>query len=342
MKKLLAFLCFLLTLSCAKDVKYYESFGVNHTFYKITYEYNKPLDTEIKDIIKKYYHSLNPFDPTSVISHVNNNKKIDLDSIFINTLSKSLYISDITGGYFDVTCAPILNHWGFGFENNPEIRTKDIAIDVDSILEFVGYQKISLINNELIKSDPRIIVSFSGVGDGCVCDMIGDFFDKIGVMNYMIDVGGEVLVKGKNPKNEEWSIGIRKPDDNINSLSMIQLIKTDQRLAIATSGDYLNYYIKNGKKYAHTINPKTGYPADQDILSATVVYKECLIADGIATAIMTMGRDEFEKYKEALSFVDYLIIFSDENGKYSMESSPGMELLLKKDNLSVLYEAIAD
>ena len=189
MKKLLAFLCFLLTLSCAKDVKYYESFGVTHTFYKITYEYNKPLDTEIKDIIKKYYHSLNPFDPTSVISHVNNNKKIDLDSIFINTLSKSLYISDITGGYFDVTCAPILNHWGFGFENNPEIRTKDIAIDVDSILEFVGYQKISLINNELIKSDPRVLVSFSGVGDGCVCDMIGDFFYEIGVMNYMIYVG---------------------------------------------------------------------------------------------------------------------------------------------------------
>lgn len=324
-------------ISCTKEVKYYESLGANHTFYKIQYEYNKPLDAEIKDIFKRYYKSLNPFDSTSIISHINNNKKVELDPIFTNTLNKSLYISNITEGYFDVTCAPILNYWGFGFKkNNTEIRTKDIAIDIDSILEFVGYKKISLVNNQLVKSDPRTLISFSGVGDGCVCDMIGSFFDDIGVMNYMIDVGGEILVKGNNPRNEKWTIGIRKPDDNINKLSMIKLIETDQRIAIATSGDYLNYYIKDGKKYAHTINPKTGYPADQDILSATVVYKDCLIADGIATAIMAMGRNEFENYKDNLSFVEYLIIFSDNEGKFLIERSSGMDSLLKKDNLYIL------
>ncbi len=167
------FSCFL--FSCTKGVKYYESAGTNHTYYKIKYEYNKPLDVEINDIFKRYYKSLNPFDSTSVISYVNNNKKVVLDSIFVNALNKSLYISDITGGYFDVTCAPIVNYWGFVFENNAGIRTKNIAIDIDSILEFVGYKKINLVDDVLIKSDPRVLVNLSGIGDGCVCDIIGNF-----------------------------------------------------------------------------------------------------------------------------------------------------------------------
>lgn len=310
-----------------KKNAYFEYSGSNHTYYKISYEYHKSLNSEISTIFNQYYKSLNPFDSLSIISSVNSNKNVLLDSIFTNTFIKTQFISKITDGYFDITCAPILNQWGFGFKN-----TTNNNIKIDSILEFVGYEKINLINNKIIKSDPRILITFSAVGDGCVAELIGCYFDKLGIANYMIDVGGEILVNGTNKYKKKWSIGITKPDDNFYNQTVYKVIETDQRLGIATSGDYRNYYIKDGKKYAHTINPKTGFPAGQDILSATVVYKDCLIADGIATAIMTMGRKEFEKRKSNFDFIDYIIIFSGDSGEYSFEASPGLRNMLRSDS----------
>lgn len=322
--------------SCLQKNSYYTFKGAHHTYFKITYEYAEPLDKELSDIFNAYYKSINPFDSTSIISKVNNNSDVILDFIFINSFYKSQSISNLTNGYFDITCAPLLNYWGFGTSKN--ILDDKENKDIDSLLNFVGYEKISLSNGKIIKEDPRVLINFSAIGDGCICDLVGDFLDSIGVENYMIDIGGELLVKGKNDQNKKWSIGITKPDDNMINQSIYCVLETDQRLGVATSGDYRNYYIKDGKKYAHTINPKTGYPAAQDILSATVVYKECLIADGIATAIMSMGRKEFDIYKERFDFVEYLIIYSDENGNYATQMSSGMKSLLRKDNLSILYD----
>lgn len=327
MKYFLFVACCFFLFSCTEKTKYYNLWGTNHTYYTIDYEYNRPLDKGIQDLFKKYYKSINTFDSTSIISLVNQNKAVQLDSIFINTFLKAQYISKITDGYFDITCAPIVNYWGFGYDKEHH------EISIDSLLTFVGYEKIKLEEGKIRKDDPRVIINFSGVGDGCICDIIGGYFDELGVENYMIDVGGEILIKGKNKKDRKWSVGITKPDDNVKNQTIMEVLESDQRVGIATSGDYRNFYIKDGKKYAHTINPKTGYPASQNILSATVVYKDCLIADGLATAIMAMGTEEFAKHKQEFDFFEYLLILADSNGKYIVETSPGMNKYIRKDAL---------
>ena len=135
---------------------------------------------------------------------------------------------------------------------------------------------MKLVNRKIIKEDPGILLNFSAVGDGCICDLIADLFDQNGIENYLIEIGGEISLKGVNPNGEPWRVAITKPvDDNSCQQQEImnQILHIKERMGIATSGDYRNYYIKDGKKYAHTLNPKTGYPAGQNILSATVLAK---------------------------------------------------------------------
>ena len=318
------FLALLSLYSCNKaDKKFYYTSGSRHTYFRVTYEYSKALDEEIYKLFDEYYHSINPFDSTSVISKVNNNTNLDVDSIFIRAFLESQHISEITDGYFDISCSPIINYWGFGFDKN--VDQKNVAID--SLLQLVGYHKIRLNGNQIVKESPQMTLNFSAIGDGYICDIIGEFFDSLGIENYMIDVGGEILAKGYNLKKENWRIGIAEPSEDPNNQEIFKTIEIEGRLGVATSGNYRNFYVKDGKKYGHTINPFTGLPVEQDILSVTVLSNSCTLSDGIATAIMTMGRKEFEKYKDKYPFIEYLIIYSDENS-CQMEISEGMKQYL--------------
>jgi thiamine biosynthesis lipoprotein len=279
--------------------------------------------------MKEYYHSLNPFDSLSIISQVNQNKEIEVDSIFINAFQKSEQISELSDGMLDITCAPLINLWGFGFSKMDSVSPQII----DSLITFVGYKKVRLENKKVIKDDPRILLNFSTVGDGCICDLIADLFDKNGIENYLIEIGGEMSLKGVNKNGDPWRVAITKPvDDNFCRQEEIiyQILHIKERMGVATSGDYRNYYIKDGKKYAHTLNPKTGYPADQNILSATVLSKECITADGLATVIMSIGTRGIEMLKRRIPDLDYFIIYSDSVGSYKTEYSKGMEKYLSQ------------
>lgn len=325
MKTKFIFLIFLVLIffGCKK---YHKIEGNSHAPYEITYQSNSPEKVErlIRHEFERYYHSINSFDSLSIISYVNQNKDVEVDSVFINTFNKSIEISRLSDGMFDVTCAPLLNLWGFGFTRADSVTPKVI----DSLLSFVGYEKVRLEDKIIIKEDPRILLNFSGLGDGCICDMIADSFDKMGINNYLIQIGGEVTAKGHNPKGRPWRLGIIKPiDDNFSFQQELieQKLQIQERMGIATSGDYRNYYIKDGKKYAHTLNPKTGYPAGQNILSATVLAKECLVADGLATAIMSMGTEGIKTLEDKIPDLKYYIIYSDRNGDTQIKYSKEME-----------------
>lgn len=292
------------------------------TVYNITYQYDGNLKEEIEAELKRFDNSLSPFNDSSVISRVNRNEEIVTDSFFQKCFNRSIEISQKTDGAFDITVAPLANAWGFGFKKGafPD------SLMIDSLLQITGYEKVKLADGKVIKQDPRIMLSCSAVAKGYSVDVVAQFLDRKGIKNYMVDIGGEVVVKGKNPKDGLWRIGINKPIDD--SLSVKQEIQTVLQLTdvgMATSGNYRNYYYKDGKKYAHTIDPRTGYPVQHSILSSTVVAKDCMTADALATAFMVMGLEKAEAFCKADPAIDAYFIYSGENGEFKTYFTDGMK-----------------
>ena len=227
------------------------------TVYKITYQHEGDLKPEIEAELQRFDNSLSPFNDSSVISRVNRNEELVTDSFFQNCFNRSMEISRETKGAFDITVAPLANAWGFGFKKGafPD------SLMIDSLLQITGYEKVKLENGEVIKQDPRIMLSCSAVAKGYSVDVVARLLDRKGIKNYMVDIGGEVVVKGKNPSNNLWRIGINKPvDDSLAVNQDLQTILEISDLGLATSGNYRNYYYKDGKKYAHTIHTTAPSP----------------------------------------------------------------------------------
>ena len=317
--------------SCQHANRYYKIAGSTYTPYHITVQSSSPekANALILKQIQRVNHSINNFDSLSIISQVNQNQPVHVDSIFEHAFHVSQKVYRLSDGMFDPSCAPLINLWGFGTSRKDSVNPHII----DSLLTFVGFSKVKLSDQTVKKSDPRTILNFSGVGDGCMCYFIANAFDSVGIQNYLIEVGGEMIMKGVNESGKPWTIGVVKPvDDNFNGQD--QLMKQEfhlpGKIGLATSGDYRNYYIKNGKKYAHTINPKTGYPAGQNILSVTVFNTDCMVADGLATAIMATGTEGIKKLVKKMPDLKYFIIYSDKQGKLKTRHSPNIEKYLVK------------
>lgn len=295
-----------------------------HTPYRVKYEADRTYDDEIHHVMRDYYHAINPFDSTSIIAHVNRNADITVDSIFASVFTTAMQVAQATDGALDVTCAPYINVWGFGFTNDSATVTQAL---IDSIGQFVGYEKVSLVDNKVIKQDPRLLLNFSALGDGCACDLIAHLLDSRGVENYMIEVGGEVRTSGVNPRGTAWHIGIVTPEDDPHGTNnnLQAVAKLLGRHGLATSGNYRNFHEKNGRKYGHTINPATGYPAEQDVLSATVIAPSTMLADAYATAIMVMGRERARQLAVEQPSIAYYLIYIDENDSIRTEQSPSFD-----------------
>ena len=316
--------------SCSGNkMQYHLSQGeIFHTSYHIKYKYDKMLDTEIKATLDDFDLSMNPFNKNSIIYKVNNNIPVELDSYFIEVFTTAQEISRQTNGAFDITCAPLINLWGFGFDKS-QVPTQTV---IDSIMEFVGYNKIKLIDGRIVKDDPRILLNASAIAKGYACDVIAKLLESYNISDYMVEIGGEIHAKGVNPKGDCWKIGISKPmDDNTGMDLKNEEIASLCDISMATSGNYRNYYIKDGKKYAHTINPKTGYPSDQNILSASVVASECIIADAYATAFMVMGVDSSLSIIEKTEGLGCFFIY-DENGTHKTVQKNMHSVLHQKKN----------
>lgn len=326
MRKTLTLLSSLLSLlftACSGGGDYLEESGsVFHTSFHIKYQAQRSLSTEISAELERFNLSLNPFNPQSVIAKVNNNEPVVLDEWFIEVFDKAQEISAKSGGAFDITCAPLVNLWGFGFSKMDSVTPQKI----DSIKTFVGYEKVRLINRVIIKEDPRILLDCSSIAKGYACDVIARLLEREGVKNYMVEIGGEVTMKGVNAIGDCWRIGINKPEIGTSGVTndVEEIVQLCKKGGVATSGDYRNFYVKDGKKYAHTINPATGYPAGQNILSATIVANDCMTADAYATAFMVMGVEKAKLLALSIPEIEYFIIYANENGQQKVTYSKGM------------------
>lgn len=307
-----------------KNINYQHDEGfIFGTIYHITYHSDTNLKKEIEAELKKVDQSLSPFNKTSVISKVNRNENPVVDPMFKEVFLLAENISNETHGAFDITVAPLVNEWGFGFKKGVE-PTRQV---IDSLKYIVGYQKVKLTpKNYVQKQDPRIMLDCSAIAKGYGCDVVARLLRKNGINDYMIEIGGEIVTRGFNQKQEPWRIGVNKPtDDSLNTSQELQTVLNVTDIAMATSGNYRNFYYKNGKKYAHTIDPKTGYPVQHNILSATVLAKNCATADAYATSFMVMG---LEKAKEILNRHSELmayLIYTNDDGKTEVWYSPSLK-----------------
>lgn len=297
------------------------------TVYKITYQSEDNLKNEIEAELKKVNNSLSPFDPTSVITHVNHNEEVEPDSFFVHVFRLARKVSEETNGAFDITVAPLVNAWGFGFKQSTGVD----SLTIDSLQQITGYQKVALRDNRVIKKDPRIMLDCSAIAKGFGVDAVAHLLESKGIKNYMVDIGGEVVVRGKNPRMNAWQIGINKPiDDSLSVNQELQTILAISDAGMATSGNYRNFYYKGGKKYAHTIDPRTGYPVQHSILSSTVIAKDCASADAYATAFMVMGLDSAKAFCEAYPELDAYFICASEGGDFETYFTEGMKRYIIK------------
>lgn len=289
------------------------------TTYHITYNHNADLSTDITRVLKDVDNSLSTFNANSTISLVNKNMQVELDSMFLYVFHLAQHVAETTSGAFDITVAPAVNAWGFGFKN-AETIDNDL---IDSLKQIVGYQMVKEENGAIVKEDNRIMLDCSAIAKGFGCDVVAALFDSIGIADYMVEIGGEIVVKGLNSKGSDWRIGISKPtDDSLATETELQTVLELSDRAMATSGNYRNFYYKDGKKYAHTIDPATCRPVNHNLLSVTVLAENCAVADAYATAMMVLGLERSLELCKKLENVDAYFIYQDNEGVIQICTTP--------------------
>lgn len=297
------------------------------TEYHITYQNGGDIHNELKEVMADVDNSLSPFNKESVITAINNGNNVEADSMFTEVFDMAKNVAEETQGAFDITVAPLVNAWGFGFKNKIDVSKEKI----DSIRKYVGFEKVHMENGKVIKEDKNIMLDCSAIAKGYGVDAVGRYLEKKKIRNYMVEIGGEIRVKGCNPEGRLWKVGISKPiDDSLNVTGEIQEVLMVSDIAIATSGNYRNFYIKDNKKYAHTIDPRTGYPVQHSILSSTVVAPTCALADAYATSFMVVGLDEAKKILARHKELQAYFIYTDSKGKMATWCTKDLEDNLMK------------
>ena len=317
---LILLFAFLLSAGCREEKAVFESFAgyTQGTTYSIVYENRKhiapeEMKTKVEKIFSDFDMSLSLYKDSSIISRINRNEDAVADKFFTEVFQKSALVSAMTGGVFDITVGPLVKAWGFG----PDAHKNFKESKRDSLMKLVGMNKVSLVKGRLVKSDPRMLLDVNAIAQGYSVDVICGYFDKLGIKNYLVEIGGEVRAKGKRDGNL-WRIGIDRPkDNNLEPGEDLEAIIRISDKALATSGNYRKFYVEDGIKYSHTIDPRTGYPAKNTLLSATIVADDCAMADGIATACMVLGKDgAIDFITKHPEFGGYLI-YSDQNGTFT-------------------------
>lgn len=289
------------------------------TVYNVKYldEQGRNFKSSIDSLLEVFNQSLNHYLPESEISRFNRNDTLFYElPYFYPVLEVSREVVNITDGAFDPTVAPLVNAWGFG----PEGGELPDSIAVDSLLDLVGFDKIVFNTEYVTKTQPDIQLNFSAIAKGYGVDVVADYLSEQGVEHMMVEIGGEIVCRGVNSRGEVWKIGI---DDPVSNGNMTAAIAINNR-AIATSGDYRNYYIRDGKKYSHTLNPHTGYPVEHSVLSVSIIADDCMTADAYATAFMVLGLEKSLQVLEAQPSLDALIIY-DDNGEIQTYQTAGVE-----------------
>ncbi|NMM49743.1 FAD:protein FMN transferase [Marinigracilibium pacificum] len=300
------------------------------TYYSI--KYLDSLDRNFKPIIDStlevFNQSLSTYIPDSEISIFNRNDSLTFNlPFFYPVLKRSEEIFAKTNGAFDPTVMPLVRLWGFGPDKKSEV---DSAI-ISETLTKVGFDKITYNQDYIKKLTKGVELDFSAIAKGYGVDVISDLLSKNGINNYLVEIGGEVRVNGLNHEGQAWSIGIDKPEENTSQAKKMSAIVQLSNKAMATSGNYRNFYVKDGIKYAHTISPKTGYPIFHKLLSASVISDNCMSADAYATSFMVSGLETSKQIAEKEG-LEVILIYSDDEGNYHTYISPSLESKIKLIN----------
>jgi len=300
------------------------------TSYHITYQSFDSINyqDEIDSLLRQFDLSLSTYEPSSIISRINRDEPdVELSEYFIRCFKASEQIYSESGGAFDITVAPIVNAWGFGFT---EKANPDSAM-IDSLLQYVGMKHVRLENGRIVKDFPGIMLDVNAIAQGYAVDVVSEYFDRKGLINYLVEIGGEVRAKGINPHGVYWRVGIDKPIEGLQlpGIQMEAVVSLKDR-SLATSGNYRRFYIKDGIKYSHTIDPSTGYPVNHNLLSATVVTNECMMADAYATAFMVVGVEKSKEMLKSRKDLEAYLIYTNDKGKYTTYSTPGMRKYVTK------------
>ena len=295
------------------------------TTFHITYEdkANQDLSGAVDSIFKVFDLTFSEYIPNSIVSRINKNDSTALfDDMFVEVYNKSLEVYRETHGAFDLTVGPLVNAWGFG----PVKKAKVDSATIDSLLQYIGMDKIKLEGRRLIKKLPGIDIDVNSIAQGYSVDVVYRYFEQLGIQNFMVEIGGEVRTKGKNPKGETWRIGVDKPveGNNVAGEDLQTIILLDNK-AITTSGNYRKFFEENGVKYSHIIDPHTGYPYKNNLLSVTVIANDALTADGYDTGLMVLGLEGARELLKLHPELEAYMIYSDANGKFQVEFTKGIQ-----------------
>lgn len=332
MKKIVfpVLLFFLGLHACQNNVayQYYEGYAEGTT-YHIYYQSNTVYDNEIDSLLGYFEDILSTYDSTSLISYFNQHVKDTFETdnvLFWNMVNTAADIYKETNGAFDITVAPLVNAYGFGVTDTLETDSTLI----DSLLQYVGMDKLIIDGNKLIKTNPNIQIDGNAIAKGQSVDFVTRFFEDKGVDNYLVEIGGELRGKGVNKYGEPWQIGIDNPNDNnTNTETSAVAIMGLSNSALATSGNYRRFYYKNGLRYSHTINPKTGYPVNYTLLSSSVMTNKCITADAYATSFMVMGFAQSKAFLKTHPNIDVYFIYGKKDNGYDIFSTEKFKGLIK-------------
>ena len=300
----------------APKLSYYQNQGkVFGTYYNIRYEATANLEKEIKDAFTAFDNSLSMFNPYSILSAINANRDTTTNAYVEAMWEEAARVNALSDGAFDITVAPLVNAFGFGRRRVAGDTYSMRSADIDSMRAFVGFGKVALVDHKVIKSDPRVQIDGGAVAKGQACDVIAEVLRQNGCENYLVEIGGEVVAYGKNDKGKPWHIGITKPNiNNEGAQEELHDILAVTDICMATSGNYRNYYYADGERRSHTIDPRTGWPVQHSLLSATVVSSTCMRADALATACMVLGADQaLEMIARAEDAACYLIVAQNDS-----------------------------
>lgn len=319
-KSLLILLALVALFAGCKKQRYFINEGyVFGTYYNIRYQAAHDLEPDIQACLARYDASLSYFNDSSIVSRINRNEDVETDSLFEKMYETAFEVSAMSQGGFDITCAPLINIWGFGKDKGADyLKTVNVTQEMlDSLMAITGFLNVTLTDHHIYKRDPRITINASAIAKGLGCDGVAELLAQKGCENYLVDIGGEVVAKGYNQKGEPWKIGISKPvDDPTGQVKELQDIVSTTGICMASSGNYRQFYYDGKERRSHTIDPRTGYPVNHNLLGATVVAKSCMRADALATACMVLGAQAaLEMIENDGASECYLIVHEDGENK---------------------------
>ncbi len=329
MKKMYFILLLSLLLSCTSTdnkILVSNSGQAQGTYYHIKYlsENAEDFQQKIDSLFAEIDSAVSVYMPSSIISRLNKGEHVNTDVIFNKVYSDAMHVYQLSGGFFDCTVFPLVEYWGF-YHNN---QLKEHTIDSAGVLRIM--QKLGMHNTR--KTDRSVVLEngvqldFNAIAQGYTVDLIAELLEKNGVVDYLVEVGGEIKAKGINADDELWRVGVDKPSEEIDLEELFQFILDLEDKALASSGNYRKFYIKDGVKYSHTINPKSGFPSQNRLLSVTVISDKCALADAYATAFMAMGLKETKQlYNQLADELDIYLVYTDKNGDWKTYVSPGMQ-----------------